>query len=359
MADNSIAYGFSSLAHLMAQRVSTVGVEVISTALRESSAEWTRATNALLGFLAARTTNAQEQFLLPGSGTLQPIDEFGIPVPVRPSGSYTVAYPIQGGGTAYGLNRVTSALATVEELNRDQLDAERRDGDWLRRHALAALLDNTTWTYADPLLGDLTIQPLANNDAVVYVKNGGAASASTHHIAQSAGIADATNPFDTIWTTLSQYPSNAGEDIVSFVADAEVTTTEALADFYPVPVQDLRPSLTAAALTSDGASRRAMGDMVLGKVGHIWVVNWHALPSGYILSVVANRPPLAMREYPDARLQGLFPEIHSPDGARLERRYLRYAGFGVRNRISAMVTFVGAGDTTYDIPASYSAPLAV
>jgi hypothetical protein len=66
-----------------------------------------------------------------------------------------------------------------------------------------------------------------------------------------------------------------------------------------------------------------------------------SLPDNYLLNVVDGRPPLAMREYPDAALQGFFPEIHSPDGARIERRFLRYCGFGVRNRVAASVTYVG------------------
>lgn len=359
MANNTLAYGFQSVAQLMAQRVSTIGVDIISRAITESSAEYTRQLNALLGLLAERTTNAKETYLLPGSGTLQPVDEFGIPLPVIPSGSYDIAFPIQGGATAYGRNRITSVLETAAEINRDQLEAERMDADWMIRHALAALLDNGSWTYADPLLGGLTIEPLANNDSVTYVRSGGSASTANHYVAQTAAVADATNPFDTIWSTLTVYPSNKGQRIVSFVADAQVSDVEGLADFVPVRDPDVQVGSGSDQLVTNGTGLLSMGDVVLGKVGRIWVVNWHRLPANYILSVVDGRPPLAMREYPDERLQGLFPEIHSPDGARLERRYLRYCGFGVRNRISAMVTQVEGGDTTYDVPSGYSTPLAV
>jgi hypothetical protein len=43
----------------------------------------------------------------------------------------------------------------------------------------------------------------------------------------------------------------------------------------------------------------------------------------------------------------------------LEQRFIRYAGFGAYNRVGAMVYFVEAGDTTYDIPSGYTNPLAV
>ena len=43
---------------------------------------------------------------LGSGGTLQPLDEWGNPLPVKDEGVYDVAFPIQGGGTAWGDNRV-------------------------------------------------------------------------------------------------------------------------------------------------------------------------------------------------------------------------------------------------------------
>lgn len=357
MANNELAYGFSSLEQFMAERSSTVGVNVLTQAIAESSAEWTRATNALLSLMAERTTAAQERYLLPGTGSLQRLDEFGIPRVVAPSGYYDVAYPLLGGGTAFGRNRVTSALETVAEINRDQLTAESQDATWLRRHMLAALFDNTTWTFDDPLLGNLTVQPLANNDTVTYTQVGGSSAAANHYRAQTAVIADATNPLDTVYSVLSAYPSNQGRDIITFVASAQVSDVEGLADFVPVGDSAILLGANDDRLAVNADVFRGMGDVVLGRVSKQWVVEWRALPENYLISVVQGRPPLAMREYPEERLQGLFPEVHSPDGARLERRYIRYAGFGVRNRVAAMVYQVEGGDTTYDIPTGYTTPL--
>lgn len=358
MANNVLAYGFNSLTQMLSLRPSQVGVGQVTTAIEESSAENTRAKNALIALFAERTTNAKENFVLPSGGSLQRLDEFGIPRVVAPSGSYDVAYPIFGGGTAFGRNRVTAALETIADINRDQLTAQNQDADWLTRHLLAALLDNATWTYPDALLGSLTVQPLAiTSDGVTYVKNGGASSTSQHYVAQTAAIADATNPFATIYTTLSAYPSNLGRRIISFIASNLVTTTQALATFVDVDDPDIRRGANTDQLVASADGIQGPGSMVLGKTNNIWVVEWPRLPDNYIVSVVEGRPPLAMREYPDPRLQGFFPEVHSPDGARIERRYLRYAGFGVRNRISAMVTQVSGGDTTYDIPTGYDAPL--
>ena len=64
-----------------------------------------------------------------------------------------------------------------------------------------------------------------------------------------------------------------------------------------------------------------------------------------------------MREYPAASLQGLFTENHSPDGNLQEYRFLRYAGFGVYNRVGAVAFRVSNG--AYAVPTGYTTPVAV
>lgn len=352
---NELAYGFIQHAHLAKERVTTVGARVVIDAIRESADEHTRQLNAILGSMVRRTTEHQIQFRLPGTGTLQPLDENGNPRPVREEGHYTVAFPIQGGGTAWGTNRVARALMTVEEANIQTIEAMRRDADWVRRHYLAAVFDNVPWTFADPEYGDLTVQPLANGDAVTYNRVGAAAATDTHYLAQAGAIADAANPFPTIYTELMEHPSNSGP-VVVYVATSLVTSITGLAAFVPVSDPDI---ILGAATDRLGAMiDRGVGDEVLGKVDNCWIVEWRALPAGYMLGHAQGAgPAVAMREYPSAALQGLITEDHSPDGNLEELRMIRYAGFGVENRIAMLVYFVGGG--AYAIPAGYDAPLSV
>src|SRR3954462_2114143 len=105
MAANATDYGYASLAKLATQRVTAVAPPLLMDALRERSAAYSAATAEMLATLAVRTTNAQERYALPGSGTLQPLDALGIPLPVIPSGYTSVAYPVYGGGTAAGRDR--------------------------------------------------------------------------------------------------------------------------------------------------------------------------------------------------------------------------------------------------------------
>jgi len=356
---NELAYGFVSLQHLFDERLTNVNARVIDNAVAQSLEEHNRQVSALLSLVATRTVLAQERFQIPGSGTLQPLDENGIPLPIRVSGYADLGYPIRGGGTAWGTNRVSRVMMTVAEANRYQITVQQQDADWVRRHILARLLDKNAWTFTDPDVGALTIQPLANGDTVQYLVNGQLAT-DNHYIAQAAGIADATNPYPTIWTELTEHPGNSGP-VVAYIASNLRTTTEALATFVPVSDPDIAVGSGSDRVVGVPDSIRAFGDEVIGKVDGVWIVVWSHLPSDYIVAFAQGAPEgaLAMREYPEPALQGLFEETHSPDGNRFERRFIRYAGFGARNRTAALAYFVSAGDTTYDVPTGYANPLAV
>ena len=90
----------------------------------------------------------------------------------------------------------------------------------------------------------------------------------------------------------------------------------------------------------------------------VWVVETPIIPSTYIIAVsTGGGAPLRMREYAAPELQGLFLENHSPDGNQMVSRFIRYAGFGVRNRVAALVYRIG--NASYAIPSGYDAPLPV
>jgi hypothetical protein len=362
---NTLLYGFESLESLRSRRVSEVGVARVYDAIAESAAEYTRQVNGIMAAMVERTTIAQEQIELAGDGTLQPLDEFGNPIPVAPSGSYQVAYPIQGGGTAWGTNRVSRELMTVEEANRHTQDALRRDADWVSRHFLASVLDNGTWTYTDKIgpngakgLGDITIQPLANNDAVTYNRRGGSNKATdNHYLGQANAISNSDNPFPTIREELEEHPSNGGP-IVCYIASDQRSAIEGLSTF--IEVNDTNVNYGANENTLGGSVDVGPGDELLGyiKGENIFIVEWRSMPSGYIIGHATGAGPFVkMREYDASALQGFFPEQFSPDGNLNEMRMIRYAGFGVSMRVAACAMYIG--NATYQVPAPYNAPLDV
>lgn len=351
---NTIAYGFIGLEHIFAQRVDDSTIPTVQDAIAQSVTEHNRQVQSLLGDLVRPTTEAQTRFYQPGGGTLQPLDEWGNPLPVRPAGFYDLGFPIQGGGTAWGTNRVSRALMTVEEASRNTFLMLQQDADWMKRHILAALFDDTSWTFDDKDKGNLTIQPLANGDSVTYTKRDGQSATDDHYLAQASAIDDSNNPFDDIYSELREHPGNDGP-IVAYIPTNQVAAVEALTAFTEVGDPDVDEGADTATLS--GRLDRGFGTEVLGKANKVWIVEWSNLPDDYIIAHARGAQALAMRQYPAGELQGLFTEEDPGDGNSLATRYIRYAGFGALNRTAALAYRIG--NASYAVPTGYDAPLAI
>ncbi len=354
---NTLAYGFVGLEKLFAERVDDSNVTTVRNAIVESLAEHNRQVAAISSELVLATEEYMTRFIQPGGGTLQPLDEWGNPLPVREGGFYDVAFPIQGGGTAWGDNRVTRALMTVEEVNQYVLGSLRRDADWMKRHILASILDDTSWTFPDPDKGDITIEPMANGDTVEYLKKSGSKATDDHYLATASAIDDTNTPFAAIHTELMEHPVNSGAEVVAYVPTALKAATQALTNF--VEVRDPNVALGSGSNQLTGSIDRGFGDELLGKVDKVWIVEWTVLPDEHMICVArgSQETALRMREYPASELKSFFQEENSPDGNLQEHRFIRYAGFGAYNRVGVVVQQIG--NATYEIPTGHETPLAV
>lgn len=353
---NQLAWGFISLQHLFDQRISALNADLIGNAIAQSVEAHQREVRELLNSVVTRTTRAQERYRLPGSATLQPVDEHGIPMPVRFGAFYDVGYPIQHGAISWGDNRITRELMTVGEANEYTTTMQAADYDWLRRHIMAAFLDNTSWVYEDDEVGGVTVLPLANGDTQQYLVNN-VAAVDNHYLAQAGAITDAANPFPAMMNRLTEHAGNNGP-YVAYISASLQSSVENLANFVAVADPDIAVGIGNNRLGGVPDGVAAFGSEVIGKVDGFWIVLWNQLPSGYIVGLAQGAPSsaLAMREYPAASLQGLVQQDFSPDGNRMERRYFRDAGFGARNRTAAVIQQVGA--SPYVTPAGFATPLA-
>lgn len=354
---NTTAFGFVALEDVFSRELTEVGVDVVRTAITDSVTEYNRQLAAILPFVTVGTTS-KEKFRLPGGSSLQPLDQWGNPLPVKGGSSYEAGYPIQGGGTAWGTNRVSRALMTVAEANEHTLDAIKADADWMRRHIMASLLSNVSWTFDDDQYGALTVNPLANGDTVVYPRKGVLnPAADNHYLAQAAAIADVSNPYPALYDELKEHPGNTGP-FVAYIASDLVASTVALADFVPLEDSDITEGVGTATISGNRAAVQGPGDLVLGKMRNgLWIVEWYAVPSGYILAMALNSTGgmIFQREYPAAALRGFFPEFDPTIGGLSLNKFIRYAGFGVRNRVAAAVMRIG--NASYATPTGYEAPL--
>lgn len=350
----AILYGLLNMADLADQRVTEVGVEQVSMSIEQSVQEHNRQLDALMGLFVTRTTDFKTRFWAAANARLQPLDNMGRALPIKPAGKYDVAFPIQMGGTAWGYDYVTGQKITMGEIRRvvaAMLDADAR---WMRDHLLAALFYKSTtvpWTFVDDEHGSLSIYGLANGDTTVYnLMTGTDSGATDDHLLFDATLAADT--FQTIFDELTEHPENGGE-VVAFIPTNLKATVEALSTFYPLEDPDLR--IGSASTVLAGRLATPVPGMVLGKLEKVWIVEWKSLPDNYILAVTTEgERPVAMREDMEASLRGFKQVAVREDHPWYERQYLRRAGFGTWNRVGAFVMKVAG---SYAIPTGYESPM--
>lgn len=352
---NQVAYGFHNLQNVFDRRVSTVGIATIATAIQQSVDEHNRQMNALIGLFAERTTDFQVQYRTPALARLQPGDEQGRARPIRPSGQYTVAFPLQKGLAAWGSTYEANVKMTVEEANEATNTLLMADARWIRDHILAALFDNAGYNFTDDEHGVLAVKGLANSDAVLYqiITGADAGAADTHYLAQAAAIADGTNPFDDIYTELMEHPDNGGE-VVALIPTANRAAVEALTLFSEIEDPAIRAGANRDVLV--GTLGVETPGTLIGRVNKVWCVEWRSMPSDYIIATCTEGGrALAMREHAETELQGFKKDADRNDYPYLEGQWARRAGFGARNRVGAVVQRVGNG--TYAVPTNYGVPM--
>lgn len=350
------AYGFVGLEELGRYRIDQVenGVSIVRSAIDLSLAYSNQRNEAYRSILSTDVEVAKESYEMPYGGTLQDIDEHGNPLPVVQFAAQDVAYPIRGGGDATGSDRVSRALMTFEEANRATQQATLKDRRWHVNYMLSALLRSTSYDYFDRTrrtmvgAGRLTIKPLANGDTDVYITNQGSGTATNnHYLALVGAIAAANNPFPTIYDELVEH-AVADQDVRVYVAKNLVSAIESLPDFSER--RDARVTYGSGQSTV-AEGDKGIGDRYIGLVNNCHIIRMNALADNYMFAHLDGQAPLGYRQYPSPTLRGLFQESHSPDGNHMETRFLRYGGYGVRNRVAALAMQVGvAAGGTYTVP---------
>jgi hypothetical protein len=355
---NQVAYGFMTLQDLFGRRVTEVGVSVIDAAINASVAEHQRQIDALSGLFVRRTTDFKTRYRSATVARLQPMDERGRALPIKPAGQYDIAFPMQRGGIALGFSYEASIHATVQEVNEATNTLLMADARWMRDHILAALFFSTNggWTFTDDLHGDLTVYGLANGDTTVYSILSGAdqGATDTAYLAQAASISDADNPFPGIYAELTEHPDNGGQ-VVALVPTNLIEDVKALATFYPSADANLRLGANETQLTG-GLGVAIPGQLIGYESSKVWIVEWRSLPDNYIIAVTTEgERPLAMREDTAPELRGFKRVADRNDHPWYEQQWLRKAGFGAWNRVGAVVQRIG--NASYAIPTNYGSPM--
>lgn len=360
----ALAYGFHSIENLLTRRIAdNVAIS------RQLINEWSRVYQELRRDFISRSvqtvTWAKYRYEVPNSAGFQPLDEWGNAKPIQGYDEYEIGLPIRGGGLAHGVNRLSREEMTLEDLSSLLLMIEQADNDFIFRHAMAAFMTSTTYTWKDksPKIGNLSVKPFANGDSDVYVKNTGIVATDNHYSGQADPIDNSHNPFPTLKTELSEHPSNnitASNPVVFFVATNLLSTVMALTEFMDVDNPLVIPGVSSDRVSPTVGRYLGYGSEVKGilrDTGAV-VVEWNQLPDNYIHGRPANKGPfLAMREYPYPRMRGLINEFWKNDPSREMSQFLRFAGFGVTDRVGGLMHYIG--NASYQNSATYTAPLPV
>jgi hypothetical protein len=357
---NQVVYGFHTLQQRFGETVTAVGEEVLNTAITQAIEEHNRQLGLFTGlFLRPGITDPQRTFRTGMVTRNQPLDEIGRPLPVRGEARYSVGFPLQDSVNAIGWTWLEAQKRRVEDLNRVIGAIIDGDRSWVFDHILATLFNNVDITFTDIEKGPLTVKPLANGDAQVYMVKPGEFSGGTdnHLWGQAAAVADATNPFPTIYQELAEHVENGGTSgrVISFIPTNLKATVQALGTFQSRLNPDLTPGANETILTG------TLGVDVPGTVLGIdesgpWIVEWPRLPSDYIVSLhTGGEPPVGERVDETEGLRGFFESYENADPPYYQRNWMRRVGYGAWNRVAATVTRIG--NATYAVPTGYALPM--
>lgn len=318
---------------------------------------------AASAFISEITTKAQERYQLPGAGLMSPRATGTNGPAVRAGGSISVAYPLLDFGEQVAEDDVAMAYMTPDEFERHVETVSNRYMARLRRQILYALLDNQSgaaWTFADRYLGNLSIQPLADGDTVVYPPVlGSYTDATENHYLESGyaytAISDTNDPFVTIVNELEEHFGEVagGSNIVVFINNEERTYVEALTDFDAIPDNFIVPG---ANIDIPQRLPNVPGRIIGRHIGSgCWISQWRWMPAKYMFGVhLEVDAPLKMRvDPPETGLpQGLALVSNTPDYPFESMQWRARFGLGVANRLNGVAFELGTGGT-YTVPTNY------
>lgn len=348
--------GFINLQDVVNERVSDQMVPVITDAITQTIAVHNQTLDQMMSLFVTRITEPKLRYKTFIGHRLQPLDENGRARKSHASNGYEVGFPIQSAGDAWGIDRMARIKSTVGIVNDTIATVLDADKTWVRDHILAAIFNNSNYTFEDPEFGELAVKALANQDGTIYLPRPGfVAGEQANHYRTFTAMDNTNQPFDTIYRDLTKRVENSGMGtVIVFVPPTQSAAVRALANFIEAEDPDIIPPITASVLAAS-APTNVPGE-VLGKVDRCWVYEWSAVPDNYLIAVTtAGDRPVGMREHKEAELRGFNAWADRADAPYFERQFDRHAGFAAWNRVGAIVYKLTGG--AYDVPTGYTLPM--
>lgn len=342
--------------------------EAVFSVVNEIVSTWNAQRDAMERiFVGQTTTDVTRRYYLPSTGRLQKMgfDPQGRPIARGASGYWDIAFPLAEFSDRIAASRVTYAYMSVADLDRHVQAVIASDANTTVSLILSAMLSNVSFTYPDVKHGSVTVQSLANNDAVVYPPILGAESGTTenHYLASgyvSASISDTNDPYPTIVDELEEHFGipTGGSPVIVFINNAQAAVTATLTDFVPVTVNTVVPGDQTALVAGmpPGAylpnTARVLGTHA---TANCYIVRWDRIPAGYMIGLhMGVEAPLFRRQDPAATgLGGGLQMIVNDDKEPFkDMQWSRRTGYAVGNRLNGVVMQLTAG--SYAIPSGYT-----
>lgn len=355
---NALLYGMMQLKDLTRSRVVEVDPDLLISSVGQTLADHDAEVNAILDLFSDETEEPQLRFKGAAITRNQPLDENGRTRPIKPAAPYTVGFPLDMSGNAWGSNFVTNEKMTVQELNDILSQLYYGDFAWLRDKILGTLFDNVGYSFPDELWGSVPVKGLANGDTVTYaLSTSGADSLATdtHYIAQANAIDNSNNPFPAIYTELTEHPENSTE-VLTFINSAQYAAVSGLTNFVGIPDPDIQPGANVSRLVGGVNANLPARAAVVGKTDKVWIAQWNAIPANYSVSIsLGGTPPLKRRVDPEPNLRGFRPKARIQHFPFFDEQWIRRIGFGGWNRVGAVVNRFG--NASYAVPTNYTVPM--
>lgn len=343
---------------------STAGQRVIWDEAQRYIAEQNAAIAAITAAFVERVTEGYtERYKLPGGGMLQRRGGLAQSAATKLNGGWDVSFPLEEYGDQIAGDVVSMAYMSVGDLSRHIESVTTRDRNTVRYEILRALLNGSARTWTDPLAitADLTIQPLANGDTVLYPPVAGTTTEATenHYLVSGYTTANISNTNDPIAgiavPELEQHfgMQTGGSAIAVFAGSVMAAKLTTLSQVVDVPDRFISPGDdTAVPVGMPMLPGRTIGRHQAGA----WLQEWPFIPPDYILAIHLEAPaPLVQRRDPMATglpmdLALVSQDAETPfNAAHWRHRF----GYGVGNRLNGVVVQCKASGN-YDTPSAYA-----
>lgn len=354
-------YGLLNLSDTDRSFVNTIGqAAVYDAANAYLAAHTSEMMAAYTAFVQAETESFKERYKLPGGGRLQRRGGKAQSAATKAGGGWDVAYPLEDFGAQITGDDVTLAYMRLDEFDRHLQTVTIQDLNTVRYEMLRALFNSSQRTFVDPLHGSLSIEPLANGDAVRYppVLGSEAEGTENHYRISnyaSAALSDTNNPYAVLREELEEHfgAMQGFGNVAAFIHPDQVPLTEKLTEFVHAEDIGIRHGVHKNLVRTDALP--TVPGRVVGRVSGVWIVEWRWIPTGYILAVDLDAPaPLKLRRDPaDTGLQrGLHLKATDTQYPLEAAHYRHRFGVGVGNRLNGVVMQLAVG-TAYAIPSAY------